>query len=137
MPPIAAASGDAARRGDASDPPGRVASNTSFGGKREEEHHPDIVDPQVEWMRDIVLAPEVKIRPDHRCRGAREQQQRVVEDEADGPGARVGHGLSEEPPMRRFASLEKREQQQGQADEEQHMHEIAHAAIHRCVSRQC
>jgi hypothetical protein len=30
MPPTAAASGEKARRGDASDPPGSVASNTSF-----------------------------------------------------------------------------------------------------------
>ena len=47
-------------------------------GERKEEHHADVVDPEMQRVGDGVVAREIDVRPDNRCGRSYEQQQRVV-----------------------------------------------------------
>ena len=60
----------------------------------EEEHHADVIHPEVQRMRQPVVAAEIKIGPHHGRDGPGKKQQRVVKDEASEPGTRVGHQSS-------------------------------------------
>jgi hypothetical protein len=62
----------------------------------EEEHHADVIHPEVQRMRDPVVAAEIEIGPHHGRDGPSKKQQRVVKDEASDLGTRVGHHTRQE-----------------------------------------
>lgn len=74
MPPTAAASGDSARRGDASGPRQRGLEHF-FAGQRKEEHHTHVVHPEVQRVGEVIVGVVVDVCPGDRGDGSREQQQ--------------------------------------------------------------
>ena len=50
--------------------------------QRKEEHHADVVGREVQVVGEMLVTREIEVGPDHRGDGSREQQQRIVEDEA-------------------------------------------------------
>ena len=76
-----------------------------LGRQREEEDHPDVVDPEVERVGGVFVAGRVQVGPRHGQDGADEEQDGVVENEPDGasPG-RHRHGVDPGPWRRAAAS---------------------------------
>ena len=65
-----------------------------FRRQREEEHHADVIHPEVQRMRHPVIADEIKIGPHHGRDGPGKKQQRIVKNEASEIGTRMGHQSS-------------------------------------------
>ena len=80
IPPTAATSGIAARRGECSAPPGAVASVTSFAARAKKNAIADVVDEEMETMGDGEVAVAIEVGPDERDRRAEHEQTRIVDE---------------------------------------------------------
>ena len=78
MPPTAAASGMAARRGECSAPPGAVASATSFAASAKKNAMPMSLTMKCRLCAKRHVALALEVRPDERDERAEDQQPGVI-----------------------------------------------------------